>query len=244
MSSSSQQPAPAALPAARLFATYGTIRDDDDSGAEWTRAFLRGLVPPARTGAVRGFAMWRNARDNWPWAVPVDSATDGDTSVITVRALNFGDSAAAFAAKLAEADEIEGYRPDGSGQYDRVVVDIRLAPCADGGHAQTGHARTGDCEHSRAAKSDCETDKADCETVKGVFYYLRALPAPAAHSNTASITDTATAADSTTTAANATLASRGRFVDATGLVWKRDRGGDWLRRDRDPTWFTYDDDDD
>jgi hypothetical protein len=221
------------LPPARLFATYGTIRDDDDSGAEWTRRFLVGLVPPARSATVRGFAMWRNKRDNWPWAL----RTDVDTDFIRVRLLGFSAPTdpravadAKFARKLAEADEIEQYTPGGGGGaaeglYDRTVVTAELDPDADAGadagaDADKGGSGSGSGSDSAIPGADDSSDSwvdVGAAAAAGVFYFVHALPPS---------TEGGTCGD--------------RFVDGSGLVWKRDRGGDWLRRDRRPEWFDDD----
>ena len=49
-------------------AVYGTLRDDDDSGATWTQEFLSG-VESARDGEVDGAAMYWSSEGLWPFAV-------------------------------------------------------------------------------------------------------------------------------------------------------------------------------
>ena len=59
---------PRFLSSDELQAVYGTLRDDDDSGAAWTREFLSG-VESARDGEVDGAAMYWSSEGLWPFAV-------------------------------------------------------------------------------------------------------------------------------------------------------------------------------
>lgn len=86
------------------FSVYGTLRDDDDSGATWTAPFLLDLPPnSAFDGIVKGFRMVRNQVHNYPYALK----TDNDEDLLVVRVLTF--PAEIFSRKLAEADVIEMY---------------------------------------------------------------------------------------------------------------------------------------
>ena len=130
-------------------AVYGTLRDDDDSGAEWTVPFLAGLVS-ARSGLVDGAELYRSNEGPWPfamlhpraaalreeYALPTAAAAtslDADSadasSVLHVRVLNFG-GAAEFAVKLRAADVIEGFNPaqPHSNEYVRRKVWVRIEP--------------------------------------------------------------------------------------------------------------------
>ena len=47
---------------------YGTLRDDDDSGAAWTADFIR-HISFACSGVVRGASMWWGADLNYPFVM-------------------------------------------------------------------------------------------------------------------------------------------------------------------------------
>jgi len=154
-----------ALPAPAWLAVYGTLRDDDDSGATWTRDFLRG-VAEARDGAVEGAEMFWSSEGLWPFvllhpmapalqeklleeqqplvetvvaAPAVAAAAEGAsaatspavpaalTSSIRVRLLRWP-TPEEFAAKIVEADRIEGYDAanEASSEYVRRRVWVRL----------------------------------------------------------------------------------------------------------------------
>ncbi|KAJ1456925.1 hypothetical protein M885DRAFT_516512 [Pelagophyceae sp. CCMP2097] len=95
---------------------YGSLRPDDDSGQEWTKAFVAGMTQ--RKGSVGPAALYE---EDFACAVLLD----GGPSRIVGWALGC-DDAALFDRRLAEADVIEEYVPDGSGDYDRAAVDVRL----------------------------------------------------------------------------------------------------------------------
>jgi len=162
-------------------AVYGTLRDDDDSGALWTRSFLDS-VAEASDGLVEGAEMFWSSEGMWPFVllhplspalseqidhtlqtadtvVAGHAAAVGDTTSaasiapvasaaspfapnavpsslaapscsLRVRLLRWPD-ATSFAAKLARADEIEGYDPtnETSSEYVRRKVWVtRLLP--------------------------------------------------------------------------------------------------------------------
>jgi gamma-glutamylcyclotransferase (GGCT)/AIG2-like uncharacterized protein YtfP len=164
----------------RHLAVYGTLRDDDDSGALWTRSFLDG-VAEASDGLVEGAEMFWSSEGMWPFVllhplspalseqidhtlqtadtiVAGHAAAVGDTTSaasissaapaaspsaptavpsslaapscsIRVRLLRWPD-AASFAAKLARADEIEGYDPsdEATSEYVRRQVWVTRLP--------------------------------------------------------------------------------------------------------------------
>lgn len=123
------------------FAVYGTLRDDDDTGATWTADFLHGCNREnVCSGRVRGFEMYMNSDHNWPYALlksnteanlpansssaPPDSSTsppasssssEGSASVQTkessICVRYVPFDPILFKAKLAYADEIENYDP-------------------------------------------------------------------------------------------------------------------------------------
>lgn len=101
------------------FAVYGTLRDDDDSGATWTQPFLQQHVS-AKSGRVVGMKMFQNAVDPWPYALLTQSPEDH----VRVRIVSFDSDV--FGAKLAFADEIEMYNADdpAGGMYNRKVVTV------------------------------------------------------------------------------------------------------------------------
>lgn len=133
-------------PEVRHLAVYGTLRDDDDSGAVWTASFLRGCTS-ARGGTVRGARMYWSAEGSWPFAMlheqssarsaePPAAATaatcEHESDLLHVRLLTFESSSAAFAAKIAAADEIEGFSPDrpNSHEYVRRKIWVDVEPDA------------------------------------------------------------------------------------------------------------------
>lgn len=89
------------------FAVYGTLRDDDDTGATWTAKFIEGSDRAGiRTGRVRGFEMHSNRDHNWPYALWTPTAR---ASSIVVRYIPF--PACEFPSMLSYADSIENYDP-------------------------------------------------------------------------------------------------------------------------------------
>jgi hypothetical protein len=129
-------------------AVYGTLRDDDDSGADWTRPFLSGLVS-AQSGLDEGAQLFRSNEGPWPFAMLLPRAAalreeyiptttpaaavsldaEAASGVLHVRLLNFG-GAALFAEKLRAADVIEGFDPTKphSNEYVRRKVWVKIEP--------------------------------------------------------------------------------------------------------------------
>lgn len=103
-------------------AVYGTLRDDDDSGAPWTRAFITGVAATPYTARVDGFVMFQQPSVSWPFAVPQEGGS------IVVRVLDFGE---AIDSKIDEADHIEvthfvdNEQDLHQSEYLRVVVDAQ-----------------------------------------------------------------------------------------------------------------------
>jgi len=111
------------------FAVYGTLRDDDDTGASWTKQFLQEAKHERiYTAHVHGFKMYMNKVHRWPYALRTNNQDD----FIVVRVIEFPPEI--HDDKLRQADEIENYEPNpkaspGSAQdhqpecsYDRTVV--------------------------------------------------------------------------------------------------------------------------
>ena len=121
----------------RALFVYGSLRPDDDSGMPWTTAFTAGMVCARAT--LRGAAMYEDSYacvvlgkgtavagkdgDDDDDACTGNPAAGADGVVVgCVLTLPPPAGAAAFARKLAEADQIEGY-PD---LYRRATVCVRL----------------------------------------------------------------------------------------------------------------------
>ena len=114
----SSVPSPSSI---TFLAVYGTLRDDDDSGAPWTRAFIAGRCSSA-AGVVRGARLFHITDLNYPCAIVTNDVADH----IHVRVLQW--EPRAFEAKLREADGIEGYVEDDEehSEYVRRKVDVHL----------------------------------------------------------------------------------------------------------------------
>ena len=114
----------------RALFVYGSLRPDDDSGMPWTTAFTAGMVCAPAT--LRGAAMYEDSyacvvlgkgtavgedgdecrhEDDDDASAGDPAAGAGGAVVGCVLTLPPPAGAAAFARKLAEADQIEGY-PD------------------------------------------------------------------------------------------------------------------------------------
>lgn len=94
---------------------YGSLRPDDDSGMPWTEDAIEGMRgQPATVPGTKLFM------DNYAALVFDD---DNNSSVVgwvlTANPTLFED-------KMKYFDAIEGYKPDGSGLYQRAVVDASL----------------------------------------------------------------------------------------------------------------------
>lgn len=115
----------------RILATYGTLRDDDDSGAPWTKAFIADRTH-AYGGYVDGYRLYYSPLRGYPLAVPITKqhvdVNEGINphSRLRVRILVWKEER--WHQKLLEADEIEGYQIDNEAEseYVRRVVRIYL----------------------------------------------------------------------------------------------------------------------
>jgi len=98
-------------------AVYGTLRDDDNSGAAYTKQFLKD-VTIAEFGTLHGAKMYRKDGVNYPFVVLNGNQDDK----VVVRLLYWADPLA-FQRQLNIADSIEGIA-DEKAQYQRVLVRI------------------------------------------------------------------------------------------------------------------------
>lgn len=89
-------------------AVYGTLRDDCPAKMPYRAPFVKGSK--AAHGTVRDYELWDNGVNQWPFALPAREGKGSSGAFIKVRLLSWGD-AEAFAAKLREADKIEGVDP-------------------------------------------------------------------------------------------------------------------------------------
>ena len=86
-----------------LFFVYGTLRDDDDSGAVWTAGWTAGCT--ARNGKVYGFKLYVQSRGaSYPFA----ARSDNEYDCVVGRIVTWADSETVD-AKRKKADQIEGY---------------------------------------------------------------------------------------------------------------------------------------
>eukprot|EP01083_Nonionella_stella_P075723 205948_1 len=106
------------------FFVYGTLRDDDDSGAEWTRNWIND-VSFACNAKVYGFKMYKLKGTNYPFAL----RTNDDNDVIIGRLLQWTDEQT-FYEKVLGADDIEDYDDthpdDDENEYIRDIVDVHM----------------------------------------------------------------------------------------------------------------------
>eukprot|EP00929_Paragymnodinium_shiwhaense_P005591 TRINITY_DN10777_c0_g3_i1.p1 TRINITY_DN10777_c0_g3~~TRINITY_DN10777_c0_g3_i1.p1 ORF type:complete len:708 (+),score=131.17 TRINITY_DN10777_c0_g3_i1:75-2126(+) len=95
------------------FFVYGTLRSDDDSGASWTKAFCEDMV--AEPSILHGASLYIDG------AYP---AVNFEQTRCSVRGVLLRpQDASQMAAKLENADRIEGY-PD---LYERVIAEVQTA---------------------------------------------------------------------------------------------------------------------
>lgn len=104
---------------ARFFFTYGTLRDDDDSGAPWTKQWIADCV--ACNGTLHNAMMYQDPDVPYPYVV----LSEGDGAV-KGRLVTFSDDDL-FMKRLREADVIEGCvegTPESECWYHRVVLPV------------------------------------------------------------------------------------------------------------------------
>lgn len=108
-----------ALP--QRFFFYGTLRDDDDSGANWTKNFIEDCI--ATNAKLYGFKLYKNVDEDWPFAIKSNNKSD----YIVGRLTHWDNGFEFFKEKLKEADEIEDYEDDDNEElniYQRDVFDV------------------------------------------------------------------------------------------------------------------------
>jgi len=108
---------------------YGTLRDDDNSGAPWTKPWIQGVI--GQDAFVRGVRLFQEEGVTWPYVVLSPSQRD----VVHGRLLHWKDGDT-FAARLRASDEIEEYEPGNSfSLYQRTVIKVYLSTK----NGSTGH---------------------------------------------------------------------------------------------------------
>lgn len=94
---------------------YGSLRPDDDSGMPWTKEAVKGMRgQPATVPKAKLFM------DRFAALVFDDDATQAVVGWVLTSEQSF------FQEKMNQFDAIEGYEPDGSGLYQRAVVNVCL----------------------------------------------------------------------------------------------------------------------
>ncbi|CAF0981611.1 unnamed protein product [Rotaria sp. Silwood1] len=96
----------------QFLATYGTLRDDDNSDAPWTKNFIKD-INPATTGRVVGYRLLGHPIITYPFAIHTGDPSDS----IIVRLLSWP-SKEQFKEKINQADIIEG------DAYERKEVEV------------------------------------------------------------------------------------------------------------------------
>ena len=138
----------------KCFATYGTLRFDDDSNSTWNESFIKDSLP-GQYAIVRGYKMYhkRIPTENWPYAVQTNHPDD----YIVVTLIRFPDHL--FDAKLVEADGIEKYDPEQpeNSWYQRTIVKAYVFP-------------------EDTTEVDIEKIPAHAPTVDAIMYYLPSQP--------------------------------------------------------------------
>merc|ERR1719242_2575235 len=102
------------------FFVYGTLRDDDNSGAPWT-AYWTKNASFCSYAKVYGFKMYKSKKLNYPFALQTNNPND----YITGRLLQWNHKAT-FDQKLLEADHIENYDENSFDGYTRSIMDVEI----------------------------------------------------------------------------------------------------------------------
>merc|ERR1711933_53179 len=100
------------------FFVYGTLRDDDNSGAPWT-AYWTKNVSFCSYAKVYGFKMYKSKKANYPFAIQTNNPND----YIMGRLLQWNNPNT-FQQKLLEADHIENYDENDFDGYTRSIMDV------------------------------------------------------------------------------------------------------------------------
>ncbi|CAF1099912.1 unnamed protein product [Adineta ricciae] len=98
--------------AIELLATYGTLRDDNDTNAPWAKNFTNDMSY-AITGKLTGYQLFAHSSLTYPFAIYTGNSSDS----IVVRLLGWP-SREQFAQKITQADLIEG------DDYERKIVEV------------------------------------------------------------------------------------------------------------------------
>eukprot|EP01083_Nonionella_stella_P044544 119905_1 len=96
----------------RVF-VYGTLRDDDDSGAPWTEDWISNGI--AQDGRLYKYRLYKEMLDDYPFVIRTNNKYD----YVNGRLISWSDPQL-FKQKLAAADKIEGNLYDS----DRSIVDV------------------------------------------------------------------------------------------------------------------------
>eukprot|EP01084_Bolivina_argentea_P135895 239392_1 len=105
-----------ALP--KRFFVYGTLRDDDDSGAIWTNEWCKNCI--GSNGRLYGYKLYHSKSMSYPFAIKTNNSND----FIVGRILYWNDSDL-FKIKLKQADDIEGYNDKNfNNLYQREIVTV------------------------------------------------------------------------------------------------------------------------
>ena len=103
------------------FFVYGTLRDDDDSGALWTMSWTAGCT--ASYGKLSGFKMYQKPGFEYPFAVRTGERSD----FIVGRLVTWNDDKV-VEEKRKTADAIEGYHEENAHVlFHRDIVDAEDA---------------------------------------------------------------------------------------------------------------------
>jgi len=116
------------------FFVYGTLRDDDNSGALWTSTFTDG-VSDAFDAKVYGFKLFKARRLKFPFAIRTNNAKD----FVVGRVLHWKDPID-FHEKVLHADKIEHYdstRMEADNEFLREVVDVEIMDKIEGQTTET-----------------------------------------------------------------------------------------------------------
>eukprot|EP01084_Bolivina_argentea_P302932 522962_1 len=107
-------------PLPQKFFVYGTLRDDNNTNAYWTKDFVKNCV--AENAKLYGFKLYHSNDCNFPFAVKTNNKND----YVIGRLLRWNEGTELFEQKLKNADEIEGYVSylNKNNLYERQIVDV------------------------------------------------------------------------------------------------------------------------
>lgn len=184
------------------FFVYGTLRDDDDSGATYTHGWHEGF-DIAMHGRLKGARMYQERDKRYPFAL----LSQDDKDVMYGRLIRWHDAADRI-ERLAEADRIEGYYPDNphASLYHRAVVSVDVIVKTT---PENKEGRKGEVLEGTVAKVQ---ERKACKFIKSVQAYM--YHRLATNHSTSSSTAPASA-------------SSGKTAPPYWI-----KTGDWLERDR------------